>query len=105
MGLTDEVFDWTAEDVARDVLNTDEPLVQGITFERLVRERSVRLNLPDDYRPYHQGGHHADRKVHFGPAPQQLEFDEQPTADYPYRLISPPERLCSTVAWATSKNC
>ena len=90
LGLTDEVFSWTAEEMAREVLDTDEPLVKGITFERLQRDRSARLNLPDDYRPYHQGSHHADRKVHFGPPPQQLTFEEQPTTEYPYRMISPP---------------
>ncbi len=90
LNIQDEVFQWSAEDIARDVLSTDDPLVKGITFERLQRERSVRLNLPTDYRPYHDGGHHADRKIHFGPAPQQLEFEEQPSSEYPYRLISPP---------------
>lgn len=91
LGLTDEVFEWTAEDMARDLIDRcDHPFVKGITFEQLKRERSVRLKLPDDYRPYHDGGHHADGKVHFGPAPQQLTFEEQPTAEYPYRLISPP---------------
>lgn len=90
LNVQDEVFHWSAEDIARDVLNTDDPLVKGITFEQLQRERSVRLNLPTDYRPYHDGGHHADRKIHFGPAPQQLDFDEQPSSEYPYRLISPP---------------
>ncbi|MCC6507492.1 MAG: molybdopterin-dependent oxidoreductase [Pirellulaceae bacterium] len=90
MGLTDEVFSWSAEEIARDLLDTHEPTLAGITFERLQRERSIRLNLPDDYRPYHNGSQHADRKVRFAPPPAQLNFVEQPTLEYPYRLISPP---------------
>ncbi len=90
LNLQDEVFQWSAEDIARDLLNTDHAYVQGITFERLQRERSVRLNLPDNYLPYSQGSHHADGKVHFGPAPRQIEFRVQTNEEYPYRLISPP---------------
>lgn len=90
LSLEDEVFYWTAEDIARDLLDTDDPNLCGITFERLQRERSVRLNLPKDFRPYDSGSHHVDRKIHFAPAPQQLNFKEQPTSEYPYRMISPP---------------
>ncbi len=90
LGLTDEVFTWSAEDIARDLLSSDHPFVQGITFEQLKRERSVRLQLPSDYRPYSEGSQHADGKVHFGPPPQQLEFVERTTDQYPFRLISPP---------------
>ncbi len=90
MGLVDPVFDWQAEDAARDILSGDQPFAEGITFERLQQERSIRLSLPDDYRPYASGGHHADAKIHFGPPPEQLEFKEQPCETYPYRLISPP---------------
>lgn len=89
-GFADDVFLWTAEDAARDLLNSSDPCLSGITFERLQRERSVRLNLPEDYRPYLNGSRHSDGKIHFAPAPEQIEFKEQPTSQYPYRLISPP---------------
>ena len=90
MGLNDEVFRWNATDMLRELLDTDHPYVHGISVERLKAERSVRLNLPDDYRPYHDGSHHADRKVHFSPAPQQQAFNSQTSSQFPYRLISPP---------------
>lgn len=90
MGLDDEVFGWSPADIARDLLDSDHPYVAGITFERLQRERSVRLNLPEDYKPYEQGSNHPDRKIHFAPPPQQQSFTCVPTEEFPYRLISPP---------------
>ena len=54
------------------------------------RERSVRLALPEDFRPYSQGSHFSDGKIRFSPAPQQVEFTERPCEAFPLRLISPP---------------
>jgi anaerobic selenocysteine-containing dehydrogenase len=90
LGLTDEVLFWDAERVARELLESDHPHLEGITFERLKTERSVRLNLPEPYRPYAEGSHFPDKKIRFSPAPEQLAFDEKPTKRYPLRLISPP---------------
>ncbi len=90
LGLADETIYWSAEQVARDLLETDHPFLQGITFERLQSERSIKLALPKPFRPYSRGSNFEDRKIRFSPPPQQLQFDEQPTAEYPYRLISPP---------------
>lgn len=90
LGLEDEVLYWGAEEVARELLKSDHPHLKGVTFERLERERSVRLNLPEPYRPYAEGSHYPDRKIRFSPAPRQLTFEEQPSERYPLRLISPP---------------
>lgn len=90
MGFDDEVFRWSARDMARELLETDHPHLASITFERLERERSIRLNLPPDFRPYSSGSYHADGKVHFAPAPQQQTFVDTPSPEFPYRLISPP---------------
>lgn len=90
MGLEDEVFRWDATELLRELLDTDHAHLEGITAERLQRERSVRLNLPDDFRPYQAGSHHTDGKVHFSPAPRQQNFVCQPSSEFPYRLISPP---------------
>lgn len=90
MGFDDEVFRWSARDMARELLDTDHPHLASITFERLERERSIRLNLPADFRPYSSGSYHADGKVHFAPAPQQQTFVDTPSPEFPYRLISPP---------------
>ena len=90
MGFDDEVFQWSASDMVRELLDTPHPHAAGITFERLQRERSVRLNLPSDFRPYSSGSHHPDGKIRFSPAPQQQNFVDQPNSEFPYRLISPP---------------
>ena len=90
LGLEDETLTWSAEEVARDLLDSDHLSLRGITFERLREERSIRLNLPEDFRPYADGSHFSDKKIRFSPAPRQLVFKEQPSAAYPLRMISPP---------------
>jgi anaerobic selenocysteine-containing dehydrogenase len=64
--------------------------MQDVTWERLQRERFIKLHLGEKFRPYIDGAHHADKKIRFAPAPRQLQFEEQPTAEFPLRLISPP---------------
>lgn len=90
LGLTDPVFRMSAQELAQELLDSPHPYVNGITFEQLRTERSVRLNLPDSYQPYQFGSHFPDSKIRFSPAPQQLDFEEKTTAEYPLRLISPP---------------
>lgn len=90
MGLTDAIFSMSTEQLAADLLDSPHPYLQGITLNRLKQERSIRLNLPDEFRPYSSGSHFADRKIRFAPAPQQIEFVEQPSEDFPLRMISPP---------------
>ncbi len=90
LGLEDEVLFWDAERVARELLDSDHPHLAGITFERLREERSIKLKLPEPYRPYADGSHYPDKKIRFSPAPQQLTFDEAPSETRPLRLISPP---------------
>ena len=90
LGLTDEAIFWSPEEVARELLRSEHPHLSGITFNRLKAERSVRLNLPEPYRPYTDGSHFADKKIRFSPAPEQLTFEENPDAERPLRLISPP---------------
>ncbi len=89
-GLTDEVFTMSSEELAASLLESDHPHLQGITFERLKQERSVRLSLPEAFRPYAQGSNFQDRKIRFSPAPRQVVFEENPNAEFPLRLISPP---------------
>ncbi|ADI15518.1 molybdopterin-containing oxidoreductase family protein [Truepera radiovictrix] len=90
LGLADETLFWGAEEVARALLDSEHPHLRGITFERLQRERSVKLALPQPYRPYAAGSSFADRKIRFAPAPEQLEFEERLSERFPLRLISPP---------------
>lgn len=90
MGLNDDVLQMTTEQLASELLDSQHPHLQGITLEKLQRQRSLRLNLPDNFRPYAQGSHFPDQKIRFAPAPQQIEFQEQVSDAFPMRLISPP---------------
>jgi anaerobic selenocysteine-containing dehydrogenase len=44
------------EDMARQAFDWAHPRMAGITFERLEREGSVRLNVPDPFTPFAEGG-------------------------------------------------
>ncbi len=90
LNLQDETLYWSPEEIARDLLDTEHPFIKGITFERLQKERFIKMQFPQDWKPYAEGSHFADKKIHFSPAPHQLIFEEQPTQDFPLRLISPP---------------
>ncbi len=90
LGCDDNVFSLSTEQLAQELLNSQHPHMAGITFEQLRSKRSLPINLPPDFRPYAQGSHHVDKKIHFSPAPRQIEFQVQPTNEYPLRLISPP---------------
>lgn len=90
LGLTDETLFWSAEEVARDLLDSEHPFLKNITFEKLRAQRSLRLRLPATFRPYADGSHYRNKKIRFSPAPRQLTFEEQPSKAFPLRLISPP---------------
>lgn len=90
LGFDDPVFKMSTEELVEELLDSEHPYLQGISLDRLKRERSVPLNLPSPFRPYASGSHFEDRKIRFSPAPQQVTFQEQPDADFPLRLISPP---------------
>ena len=90
LGFEDECIFWTPKQIVEELLASSNPKLAGITAERLMRERSVKLKLPEPFLPFSDGSHFPDRKIRFTPAPKQLEFEVQPNADYPLRLISPP---------------
>ncbi|MEZ4632943.1 MAG: molybdopterin-dependent oxidoreductase [Deinococcales bacterium] len=90
LGLQDESLYLSAEETAKELLSSDHPFLEGINFELLKEKSSLKLSLPENFRPYSQGSSFADGKIHFSPPPQQLEFCLKPSADYPLRLISPP---------------
>jgi anaerobic selenocysteine-containing dehydrogenase len=90
LGLQNETLYWSAEDIVRDLLNTEHPFVKGMTFEELREKRFIKMQFPQDWKPYNEGSHFSDKKIRFSPPPRQLTFEEQPTEEFPLRLISPP---------------
>lgn len=90
LGFDDECLYWTPKQILEELLTSSNPNLAGITAEQLMSERTVKLKLPDPFLPYSDGSNFSDRKIRFSPAPQQLDFEVQPNAEYPLRLISPP---------------
>ena len=56
LGFDDECLQDSDEEIARQALDVDHPALRGITLE-LLRERGwVRMNLPEDFAPFADGG-------------------------------------------------
>ena len=56
MGLDHPCLRETDEEMARAALDWGHPNLAGVTWERLEREVSVRLSVPDPYAPFAAGG-------------------------------------------------
>jgi anaerobic selenocysteine-containing dehydrogenase len=97
MGFEDACLGETEDEMIRTTLDSAHPFVAGITLERLDRERSIRLRLPDPYLPFAAGGFGApDGKCHFHaetldytPPVESRHGDRDLRARYPLELISP----------------
>ncbi len=95
MGFTEPCFAETEDAMMRGLLASGHPFLEGITLERLEREHFVRLNLPQPFLPFAEGG--------FGTHSGKCEFKAEtldyeppvesrygtPDAAYPLELISP----------------
>jgi anaerobic selenocysteine-containing dehydrogenase len=55
LGLDHPCLRETDEQMARQAFKWDHPFMKGITFERLERETSVRLSVPDPFVPFAEG--------------------------------------------------
>ena len=73
MGFDEPCFQDTDDDMIRAVLDVSHPFMQGITLERLERERSIRLNVGAEFAPFAEGG--------FGTPSGRCEFHAE-TLDY-----------------------
>ena len=56
MGYTEPAFGETDEQIAARALESDHPALRGITLERLRRDGWARLNLPETFVPFAEGG-------------------------------------------------
>jgi anaerobic selenocysteine-containing dehydrogenase len=99
LGFQDECFLDTEDDMICQALSSGSKFLEGITFEQLERERSVRLNLgfpQDPFLPFANGGFRTpSQKFNFGA--QQLAYappvesrlgDPELVARYPLEFVS-----------------
>jgi anaerobic selenocysteine-containing dehydrogenase len=97
MGFDDPELHESEDDMIRAALNSGHPFLDGITLERLDRERFVRLNIPGPFQPFANGGFGtADGKCHFRaealdytPPVESRHGDAALRRRYPIELISP----------------
>ncbi|HET9314801.1 MAG TPA: molybdopterin dinucleotide binding domain-containing protein, partial [Vicinamibacteria bacterium] len=107
MGLDHPSLRESDEAMARQALKWEHPHLRGIDFDRLEREGTVRLSVPDPYAPFAQGGFptpsgkcelRAEGLADLGldPVPTYHPPREGPTSNperaarYPLAFISPP---------------
>ncbi len=98
MGFTDACFDESEDDMIRGLLDSGHPFLKDVTFERLEREHSVRLNVSDveqPFRPFAEGGFGAESGKCNLDVPDYVPPEESRLgaaslrAKYPLELISP----------------
>ena len=78
MGFREDCFDESDDDMIRGLLDSGHPFLEGITLERLDRERSIRLNVSPEnepFLPFAQGG--------FGTSSEKCEFHPETIAYEP----------------------
>src|SRR5512139_735453 len=107
MGLDHPCLRESDEQMARQAFKWDHPFMKGITFERLEREGSVRLAVPDPFVPFAEGAFptpsgkcelRSEKLLAEGhdPVPGYVPPREGPTSApeiarrYPLAFISPP---------------
>jgi anaerobic selenocysteine-containing dehydrogenase len=108
LGLTDPHFDKDEATLIREALAGDHPALEGITYERLLAEGSVRLAVGRPYAPFAGGAPTRSGKVEFLSAwmaeqglpalPTWSPITEGPdnralAGRYPLQLIVPPNRF------------
>jgi anaerobic selenocysteine-containing dehydrogenase len=107
MGMDDPCLYESDEQLARQAFDWSHPSLSGVTFERLERECSARLNVPDPHAPFARGGFPtpSGKCELLAPSLEALGLDplaayvpprEGPTSNpelakrYPLAFISPP---------------
>jgi anaerobic selenocysteine-containing dehydrogenase len=95
LGLDHPALRETDEQMARNAMKWDHPALAGITFERLEHEGSVRLNVPDPFLPFAEGGFPTPSgkcELHAGYVPPRESVASAPALAerYPLAFISPP---------------
>lgn len=107
MGFDEDCFADTDEDLLNQALSSGDPIFEGITLERLKRDGWARLNIPETFMPFAEGGYRTRsgkcefyseslKQAGLDPLPAYIPPRESPDAApelarrYPLQLISPP---------------
>ena len=117
MGLTEPALFESDETMIRQALNSTQSRMQGITFERLREQGWQRLNVPERFAPFAEGGFptpsgtcefysETAKKMGLDPLPtftppiESVQSAPERAKTYPLAIISPPQRhlLNSTFA-------
>src|SRR5262249_31337509 len=56
LGFDESYFDDSDEDLVRTALGSGHPLLEGITYERLLRDGWAPVSVPENWRPFAEGG-------------------------------------------------
>jgi anaerobic selenocysteine-containing dehydrogenase len=118
MGLTDPHFSKDEPTLVREALNSNDPSLAGVTYERLRAERSVRLEVGRPYLPFVNGAPTPSGKVEFVSAafareglpslPTWTPLVEGPENEavarrYPLQCIVPPNRFFLNSSFSQSE--
>jgi anaerobic selenocysteine-containing dehydrogenase len=82
MGLGHPSLRESDEEMARQAMHWDHPSLADVTFERLEREGSVRLSVPDPHAPFAEGGFPTPSGKCELLAPSMAEMGLDPLAGY-----------------------
>lgn len=106
MGFDDPAFRDRDEDLVRQALSSKNPVMAGITYERLKEENFIRLNVPKPFIPFEDGNYptpsgkielYSERMRQDGYDPLPVHNPAAESADgspdlfskYPLRLLTP----------------
>jgi anaerobic selenocysteine-containing dehydrogenase len=109
MGFAEDCFKDSDEDICRQALESSKPSMHGIEWESLKRKGWQRLDLPERFAPFAQGGFATpsgkcefysetakamgmDPLPGFVPPRESSRSNPKLAAKYPLALISPPNR-------------
>lgn len=107
MGFDDPCFQDSDEEMARQVLRSEHPAMEGITLERLKEQGWLRLNLPAEFAPFAEGNFptpsgkcelYSERMAAngydplptFTPPAESAQSAPALAARYPLALLTPP---------------
>ena len=91
LGLEHPAFQDSDEDLIRQALQVDHPWMEGITFERLMEEGFVALNLPRPFLPFAEGKFFtpSGKCEFYSEAAARDGFDPLPTFHPPHEVPIP----------------